>query len=137
MNTNGSIYSGPNRRKFVRVPFDAMIECKVVDRLAAEGPKSSSSGFTGVKSQNISASGLLIKSKKKFAPNSLLELQFTIPNVGGYDEVKVIGKVVRVLKNGNDGFYDNGIIFYKIQKKDEKAIAKFVAFLADTDQEGS
>jgi len=133
MNSNGSIYSGPNRRKFVRVPFDAMIGCKVVDRLSAEGPKSSSRGFTEVKSRNISASGLLVKSKQKFSPNSLLELQFTIPNVGGYDEVKVIGKVVRVLKNGNDDFYENGIVFFKIQKKDEKAIAKFVAFLADTD----
>ena len=130
--TRYSKYAGPERRNFIRVPFEAVIRCKARDVLEKADKEKKIRGFVDAVSKDISASGLLLKSEEKFTPDTVLELEFSIPNEQGYAEVKILGKVVRAVKLPDGKFYDNGISFYKIKKKDEALISSFVDFLFDT-----
>lgn len=129
MKSNNHNYMGPERRHFVRIPFEAVVQYKV--HKAGEREAS----FREAKSKNISTSGLLFKSHDHFTPGTILELEFTVPTEEGYSEVQILGKVVRVVEMPGKQLYDNGIVFYKIKRKDEKAILNLVDFLQDEDEE--
>lgn len=125
-------YRGPERRHFVRIPFEAVIR---VNPLQGKKGEKVPSTFRDAKAKNISTSGILFKTHERFSPGTVLELEFTIPTEEGYSEVKILGKVVRVVEVTGGEFFDNGVSFYKIKKKDEKSISNLVDFLQDIEEE--
>ena len=129
MSVNHQPYQGPERRRYIRIPFEAVLQYKV----HKEGDHESL--YRKTISKNISGRGILFKAKERFVPGTVLELEFTVPTEEGYSEVKILGKVVRVMEISKEHIYDHGVEFYRIKKKDEKAIANLVEFLKDTDEE--
>lgn len=129
MKSDNHKYAGPERRYFVRIPFEAVIRYKV----SKESKKGNSPALRDAKSKNISTSGILFKSRERFPLGTLLEMEFTVPTEEGYSEVQIVGKIMRVSEVGE--FYDNGVAFYKIKRKDENAISNLVDFLEEADEE--
>jgi hypothetical protein len=70
-------FSGAEQRKFKRVPLGASVECRA--------------GFAVYhgKAENISVSGLLVRSEKQSAPDETLQLKFMLPGPTPNDSVIV------------------------------------------------
>ena len=121
-------YKGPERRHFVRIPFEAMIRYKVSKLTGGRA-----GDFQETHTKNISTSGILVKSREHFSAGTILELEFSVPTEEGYAEIQILGKVMRVVEVPGGEYYDNGIAFYKIKRKDEKAISNLVDYLEEED----
>ena len=70
-------FSGPDQRKFRRVPLGASVECRA--------------GFEVYhgKAENISVSGLLVRSENQSQQDSVLQLKFLLPGATPNDSVIV------------------------------------------------
>jgi hypothetical protein len=70
-------FSGPEQRKFRRVPLGASVECRA--------------GFEVYhgKAENISVSGLLVRSENQSEPDTDLQVKFLIPGMTPSDSVIV------------------------------------------------
>lgn len=70
-------FSGPDQRKYRRVPLGASVECR--------------SGFEVYhgKAENVSVSGLLVRSEKQSDPDTTLHVKFLIPGTNPSESVIV------------------------------------------------
>jgi hypothetical protein len=70
-------FSGPEQRKFRRVPLGASVECRA--------------GFEVYhgKAENISVSGLLVRSERQSEPDTTLQVKFLIPGTNPAESVIV------------------------------------------------
>lgn len=76
--------------------------------------------------KDISSSGMFIITRDTLPVGSDVELTFTLPEVD--DAISVRGKVVRELKDKQDGHYVGGmgINFFELQQEAQESIDKFI-----------
>lgn len=118
------------RRKFVRVPFEAMIKCE-----SPEAAPDRESQLDPASAQNLSAGGLLIESGDLFEIGRTLNLKFNVPSREGYSVVEILARVIWSEKSDETGRYRYGLEFSNIDEKFGEAIADFIEFSSDIDEE--
>lgn len=105
-----------NKREFKRIPLDHIIKTTVIDKEHLKQYYS----YNAAKARNISISGILFESKEKAAISSLIEIEIKIPGLG--ENIKALGKVIRIEELKEDKLYDIGISFERIDQKSKKII---------------
>ena len=120
------------KRRFLRIPFEAVHECKSLRPSAKSSAKMADAAK--VLSKNISQSGILINTTEKTSVGDELEIKITVPSMEGYSTVKIAGKIVWVRKL-NVKSYDCGIEFTRIKPKDVDIIRDFIAFFPAEEEE--
>jgi hypothetical protein len=128
------IYSGKERRKYVRVDEEDLVVCEPYDIHTFGGSGSTRlSAFT----KNLSEGGILFESDTIFDIGMVLRLEIDIP---GWEEFKpeskgsassgrqpliVLAKVVRVEDLGG-GFFDIGVAFTAVDSDHQVALRKYL-----------
>ena len=104
-------FSGPEQRKNRRVPLGASVECRA--------------GFEVYhgKAENISVSGLLVRSEKQSAPDETLQLKFMLPSSNPSDSV-IVQATARVAHIVPGVFM--GLEFTEIPPATQAAIEQYV-----------
>ena len=104
-------FSGPEQRKNRRVPLGASVECRA--------------GFEVYhgKAENISISGLLVRSERQSQPDELLQLKFMLPGDTPTDSV-IVQATARVAHIVPGVFM--GLEFTEIPEATQAAIEKYV-----------
>lgn len=117
-------YTGPERRKFVRLDYREPLQYKVCK------PETVSKLLDGY-TENVSQTGLLCKIKEQVFLDSILWLSFDISTLAICKEVEsnsviiqkgILGKVVRVNQRP-DSFFDVGVCFITREEKDQGFVA--------------
>ncbi len=140
-------YSGEERRKFVRIPYEAVTrykackdkhrkECKKGDCDDDNGHHKGKHPYAHADAKNVSTGGILMATKELFPLHTILEIEMDVPSMDGYTTVKIWGEIVRTSKMKNDDLYDNGISFYKIKDEDRKSIEELLEFCPTSDEVG-
>src|SRR5689334_19089861 len=109
--TRNENFSGPEQRKFKRVPLGASVECR--------------SGFEVYhgKAENISVSGLLVRSDKQSAADDTLQLKFMLP--GNTPSESVIVQATARVAHLVPGVF-MGLEFTEIPPATQAAIEQYV-----------
>lgn len=135
-------YEGEERRKFVRIPFEAVARYKVHKKKKTDCKHGHCSGavkgkvkhgYQDADTKDISTGGILFTTKEHFPLFTILEMEMDIPSEDGYTTVKILGEIVRTSELKNRKMYDNGISFYRINDSDREAIEEFMEFAPTTD----
>ena len=123
----GKNYIGPERRKFVRVPYTFIV------KYAPSGhPYGKSEEPHYCLNANISACGILMETHEKFELSSLLELELVIPGDKEVIPIKVTGRVIRTEELLENELYETGVAFEKVDKKDQAALYHFLTHFQKT-----
>ena len=120
----GKEYIGPERRKFLRVPYTFIVKYAPS---AERHAKSEDSRYC--LNANISACGILLETHEKFDLSVLMDLEIVIPADKQVVPIKVVGRVVRTEELIENELYETGIAFEKIEKNDQAALYHFLAGL--------
>ena len=126
MGNNNGYETAADRRKYIRIPYEAVIRYKACPN---KGPKKKL--FLDASSKNISSGGILMATKERFPLGTVLEVELDIPSLDGYSTVKILGQVVRTIEVQKDKKYENGISFYKIDEEDEDMLEQFLEFFPE------
>ncbi len=117
----GKDYIGPERRKFIRVPYTFVVK---YGPSALPYAKTQESHYC--LNSNISACGLVLETHEKFDLSSLIDLELVIPADKEVVPIKVTGRVVRTEELIENELYETGVAFEKIEKKDQAALFDFL-----------
>ena len=117
----GKEYIGPERRKFVRVPYTFLVKYS-----PGSSPYAKSADPRYCLNSNISACGLLLETHEKFELSSLINLELVIPADKAVIPIKVIGRVVRTEELIENELFETGVGFEEIDKKDQAALYHFL-----------
>jgi diguanylate cyclase (GGDEF)-like protein len=95
------------KREFLRVGFPLLLSYRRVNDMVKEN---------AIKTINLGGGGVLFRCSEKFEISSVIELEFSIPDLPE-ERLTVLGRVVRVeeMDNGN---IDVGVRFLEIDRKD-------------------
>ncbi|HRZ87280.1 MAG TPA: PilZ domain-containing protein [bacterium] len=134
-------YSGEERRRYVRIPYEAVIRYKACKKDSVKKgncdddhhPKGKH-GYASAGAKNLSTGGVLLATKQLYPLDTILMIEMDVPSMDGYSTVTIWGKIVHTGKLKNGGGYDNGISFYKIKDEDRKAIQDFLEFCPTADE---
>ena len=126
MSANKEFGTGADRRKYIRIPYEAVIRYKACPN---KDPKKKT--FSDAASRNISSGGILMATKEKFPQGTILEVELDIPSLDGYSTVKIQGQVVRTTESDKGKGFENGISFYKIDEQDEDILEQFLEFFPE------
>ncbi len=126
MNSNKELDQGADRRKYIRIPYEAVIRYK-----ACPNKEPKKRPFSDASSKNISGGGILMATKERFPQGTILEVELDIPSLDGYSTVKILGQVVRTAESEKGKKYENGISFYKIDEQDEDMLEQFLEFFPE------
>ena len=126
MGANNGYGSGTDRRKYIRIPYEAVIRYKACPN---KGPRKKI--FSDAASKNISSGGILMATKERFPSGTILEVELDIPSLDGYSTVKIQGQIVRTTEAPGGKGYENGISFYKIDEEDEEMLEQFLEFFPE------
>ncbi len=129
MDATKEFSSSADRRKFIRIPYEAVIRYKA--RAGKGAPIKQKKSFEDASSRNISSGGILMATKERFPQGTILEVELDIPSLDGYSTVKILGQIVRSIEVQKGKAYENGISFYKIDQEDEDALAQFLEFFPE------
>jgi c-di-GMP-binding flagellar brake protein YcgR len=115
-------WQGENRRKSPRVHYSCLIVLKNKD--SQEQP-------IMVETENISAGGIAVTSKKAIPQESLLDVTL---DVGIKGQIKFVGKVIWSIQRKEDAehkpsFYDIGVSFAEMRNEDKQCLEKIVGDL--------
>ncbi|MDD5645338.1 MAG: PilZ domain-containing protein [bacterium] len=126
------------RRRYVRIPVGTSIKYKIINRqeyplfcslycVKKEGDRIVSAGDGTKKgyTANISASGVLFKVKEKLSEGMFLHL--TIETSNKEYSLELNGKIIRVDKHSELGFYEIAVAFLKPTEEEESKLAEFVS----------
>jgi hypothetical protein len=135
-------YSGEERRKFVRIPFEAVTRYSVrkdkSKKECAKGgcpdPRKAKRSYASADAKNVSTGGILLATKEHFPLHAILEIEMDVPSMDGYTTVKILGEIVRTTAMKNGELYDNGISFYKIKDEDRETIEELLEFCPASDE---
>ena len=124
-NSNG-YENAADRRKYIRIPYEAIIRYK-----ACPNKGSKKKAFLDASSKDISTGGILMATKERFPLGTVLEVELDIPSLDGYSTVKILGQIVRTIEVQKDKKYENGISFYKIDEEDKDMLEQFLEFFPE------
>ncbi len=117
----GKEYIGPERRKFIRVPYTFIVKYAPSTR-----SRSSSEEPRYCLNSNISACGILLETHEKFDVSTLMDLEMVIPNDKQVVPVKLVGRVVRSEELIENELYETAIGFEEIDKDDQASLYQFL-----------
>ena len=118
--------NGADRRKYIRIPYEAVIRYKARPH---KDPKKKP--FCAASSKNISSGGILMTTKEHFPSGTILEVELDIPSLDGYSTVNILGQVVRTMEVQKGKRYENGISIHKIDEQDEEMLEQFLEFFPE------
>ncbi len=130
MGTNKELSAVADRRKYIRIPYEAVIRYKARPQ---KEPKKKV--FSDACSKNISTGGILMTTKEHYPFGTILEVELDVPSLDGYSTVTILGQVVRTTEIQKGKMYENGISFYKIDEQDEELLEQFLEFFPEMDAE--
>ena len=114
------VYNGPEKRRFNRVPYPHQIKFRLYDR-------SNISEIYTATAENISASGILLRTSTPLIENRLISIKLNSTEISYLKKIVkaifvkedyVVGKVMRVSEVIEGSLYDVGISFIDIFAKD-------------------
>ncbi len=117
----GKEYIGPERRKFMRVPYAFIVKHEIVRSSHAKGEEGKY-----CLNNNISACGILIETHERFDLSSLIHLELVIPGEKEVLPIKLEGRVIRTEELIENELYETGVAFEKIEKNDQAALYLFL-----------
>ena len=126
MSANKEISNVADRRKYIRIPYEAVIRYK-----ACPNKEQKKKSFSDACSKNISGGGIMMTTKEHFPTGTILEVELDIPSLDGYSTVKILGQIVRTIESEKGKRYENGISFYKIDEQDEEILEQFLEFFPE------
>ncbi|MDP8263151.1 MAG: PilZ domain-containing protein [Candidatus Ancaeobacter aquaticus] len=136
-----SKYEGQNRRRFVRIPYEAVLRYKVYKetKKCANGAcdDTQKHNYANADSKNLSSGGVMLTTKEHFPLHTILEIEMDVPSMDGYESVTIFGEVVRTCAKKNSELFDNGLSFYRIQQDDRKTIEDFLEFCPEASELGA
>ncbi len=118
--------SGADRRKYIRIPYEAVLRYK---SRPEKGPKKKL--FLDAASKNISSGGILMTTKEHFAAGTLLEVELDIPSLEGYSTVTITGQIVRSKETQGGKMHENGVSICKIKEEDRDMLEQFLEFFPE------
>lgn len=118
--------SGTDRRKYIRIPYEAVLRYKLRPE---KGSKKKL--FLDAASKNISSGGILMTTKEHFAAGTLLEVELDIPSLEGYSTVTITGQIVRSKETQGGKMYENGVSICKIKEEDRDMLEQFLEFFPE------
>ncbi len=121
----GKEYIGPERRKFIRVPYTF-----IVKYAPSAGRQAKSEDPRYCLNANISACGILLETHERFDLSSLIDLEIVIPGDKEVVPVKISGRVIRTEELIENELYETGVAFERVDKKDQDALFQFLMGLA-------
>ncbi len=112
----GLKYSGPERRRFVRVPFIFPVNFKIIN--------DDNDKVYHALSDNISEGGLKIICLDPIEKGNRVEINFHLPSEKGMNEIKCFGDIVWISEGKNKRYC--GIQFLEMKNEDVEKIRNFV-----------
>jgi c-di-GMP-binding flagellar brake protein YcgR len=126
MGASNEIGKAADRRKYIRIPYEAVIRYK---SCPAKGAKKKA--FLDASSKNISSGGILMATKERFPQGTIMEVELDVPSLDGYSTVKILGQIVRTREVEKGKRYENGMSFYKIDEQDSDVLDQFLEFFPE------
>jgi c-di-GMP-binding flagellar brake protein YcgR len=128
----GKEYIGPERRKFLRVPYTFIVK---YSKGGMEHSKGEESRYC--LNSNISACGVLLETHEKFEISQTMHLEVVLPNDKEVIPIKLAGRVVRTEELIQDELYETGVAFEDVAKKDQAALYEFLVHFLKTNKDSS
>ena len=118
-------YNGPNRRKFIRIPFHFPVRL-VICGYDKESLKKDS-GYVYAYCNNISLGGIRIQCDTKLKMGIFVKMKLVLP----FDNLEnkmlhLIGQVIWSKKAEQNNNYVAGIQFVDLEKEDELILRQFI-----------
>lgn len=115
-------YHGPERRRFVRIPFWYIVRYRIYSPNKKLQPELLTS-----RSKNLSLGGILLETNHFYPVSTMLELEFDVPiDTQHHVYAKVIGNVVRCNVIEQDKAFDTAVEFVSIPSEYRSSILRLI-----------